>query len=209
MIGVFIVKLSEIYDMEELLIQCADSTRREKAARFLHKEDRLRCLAAGYLMKHFVPGFSDDLLRFGTQGKPFLENGVPFSISHGGDHVVLAVCEECRGIGVDAEPVREMEYYKDMLPFMMNEAERGFVGGDAHRAVRIWTRKESLYKSVGEGISDVRELPDVREDRVVFAGDVFLLRSMEEDGHSLSIAVHGVGTMPEHTIRYVRIRDDI
>ena len=73
----------------------------------------------------------------------------------------------------------------------MTAGEIKAVGDSARDAVRIWTRKESLYKSVGEGISDFRELPEVLADRVRFFGMSFRLTSWEAAGHSFSAALRG------------------
>lgn len=188
MIKIYTICLSEIQEMEEYLFLCADSERKEKAIRFRRADDRLRCLSAGYLMKHYVPGFSEKLLRIGAQGKPYLPEGIPFNVSHGGDYIVLAVCGEVRSIGVDVEPVREMEYYRDILPYSMTENERLFAGDDENRAARLWTRKESLYKCFGEGIGDISEMPEVVQDQVSFSGDLFRLKSWKTDDHMFSVA---------------------
>ena len=189
MIEVRAMKLSALRDKEEFLYSEASCRRREKAARFVHTDDRLRCLAAGFLLKHQLPGYAEALLYTGADGKPFLKNGTAFSLSHGGDYIVLAWCEGAEGIGVDVEPIREMEYYRAILPFAMAEREITAVGESGREAVRIWTRKESLYKSVGEGVSDLRELPEVLAERMWFLGKPCLLTSWEEDGHSFSVAL--------------------
>ena len=64
-------------------------------------------------------------------------------------------------------------------------------GGDAAQAVRIWTRKESLYKCSGEGVSDFLQLPPVLHDRVLFQGKPARLTSWEACGHSFSAALWG------------------
>ena len=191
MIEVRAMKLSALRDREEFLYSEASRQRRERAARFLHRDDRLRCLAAGYLMKHCLPGYSEALLHTGADGKPFLKNGVPFSITHGGEYIALAWCEDAGGIGIDVEPIREMDYYRAMLPYFMTAGEIQAAGDRAGDAVRIWTRKESLYKSIGEGISDFRELPEVLADCVRFFGMSFRLTSWETEGHSFSAALRG------------------
>ena len=191
MIEIYTARLSEIRNKEKYLLETAGRQRKEKALRFLQADDRLRCLAAGYLLKQHLPGYSEEMLRTGKEGKPFLPGGPAFSISHGGDFVVLAVDGSSEGIGVDVEPIREMEYYKTILPYAMTDTEKRTVGEDAKCAVRIWTRKESLYKCVGEGVSDFLELPEVLEDQVFFFGKLCRLHSWEREGHMFSVASRG------------------
>lgn len=162
---------------------------------FRRPDDRLRCLAAGFLLQKYLPGYEEGLLVYGKDGKPFLQGGAAFSLSHGGDFVTLAWCEGARGIGMDVEPIGEMDCYRDMLPFYMTPAEQRATGSSARKAVTIWTRKECLYKCIGEGIGDILELPEVLADCVAFAGSNCQLKSWESEGHLFSLAAAGV--LPE------------
>lgn len=194
-----VLKLPEIRGSGEFLYAAVSARRREQASRFIQRDDRLRCLAAGYLMEHCLPDWSEQRFYTGREGKPYLRDGVPFSLSHGGDFVALAWQDGAAGIGIDVEPIREMDYYQNILPNAMTEAEQNAVGVHAATAVRIWTRKESLYKCIGEGFSSFRELPPVLEERVMFLGMPVRFKSWEEEGHSFSVAVRG----PDEPIRLV------
>ena len=200
-----VMKISELQGYEELLYTMVSTRRREKALRFIQADDRLRCLAAGYLTEHCLPGWSESGLYTGREGKPFLRDGVQFSITHGGNYAALTWRNGTAGIGIDVEPVREMEYYQDILPYAMTEEEQEAAAGNAAEAARIWTRKESLYKCVGEGISGFAELPPVLEDRVFFLGAPCRFRSWEEDGHIFSLAVRGSDDPIDLLIRTVGI----
>lgn len=187
---IYKLRLSDIQGKEGYLFQYADSSHREKAAKFFMNDDRLRCLAAGYLIKQNVPFFSEELVEYTRQGKPYLpDKGIAFNVSHGGNFIVLAVSNETKGIGVDVEPIREIDFYRDILAYAMTEREQLFVGNDARNAVFIWTRKESLYKCIGEGIKDFSELPEVISDRVLFLGNPCQLHSREEENHFISISM--------------------
>lgn len=192
MTEICIRKFAEFRDRENFLMDYVSNCRREKARRFLQADDRLRCLVAGYLLKKHLPGYAEDRLQIGKDGKPFLSGGSAFSISHGGDYVVLAWDEDAAGIGVDVEPIRKIEYYREILPFCTTEEERKEIGEDARKAVWVWTRKESLYKCFGEGISNPLELPATLAERVMFRGASCSLRSWEQDGHIFSIALRNL-----------------
>ncbi|MBR5109155.1 MAG: 4'-phosphopantetheinyl transferase superfamily protein [Clostridia bacterium] len=203
MIEVRTMKLSTLRDKEKVLYYEADRQRRERASRFIQADDRLRCLAAGILMKRCLPGYSEALLYTGVDGKPFLRGGVPFSLSHGGEYIVLAWCNGVDGIGIDVEPIREMEYYQAIIPCFMTSGEIKAVGESAREAVRVWTRKESLYKCVGEGVTDFRELPEVLEDRVLFGNAMCCLNSWEKDGHMFSVALRNTKRSMEFNVEPV------
>ena len=193
MAEVYVLQLSDLYGKKNILLELADRQRREKALRYLREDDQLLSLAAGYLMKRYLPGFSEDRLWTGKDGKPFLRGGPAFSVSHGGAYAALAWDENAEGVGVDVEPIQEMGYYQPILPFYATAEEREAVGNDAKKAVWVWTRKESLYKCVGEGVSDFRELPKTLEEHVLFFGMPCRLASREKNGHMFSLALRGAG----------------
>ncbi len=195
------MRLPPLRGREEELLGIVGERRREKALRFFRADDRLRCLAAGYLMREYLPGFSEERLTAGRDGKPFLPGGAAFSVSHGGDYAVLALCEGAAGVGVDVEPIREMAFYREILPRYTTPEEREAVGESAEKAVWVWTRKESLYKCFGEGVSDLGELPAVLEDRAALFGQPCRLRSWGRAGHVFSAAVRGSGRPFELTVK--------
>ena len=191
MTEIYTLRLSELRERESFLLASAGRLRKEKALRFIQRDDRLRSLAAGYLMQKYLPGFSEDRLWTGKQGKPFLRGGPAFSISHGGNYVALAWDEKAGGVGVDVEPIGEMEYYQSILPFYTTAEEQKAIGSDARKAVWVWTRKESLYKCVGEGVSDFLELPATLENQIQFFGAPCRLDSWEKEKHMFSVALRG------------------
>lgn len=88
------------------------------------------------------------------RGKPRLAGsagGVDFSLSHSGDHVAVAVCDEA-AVGVDVEALgqgrgtaalRRRVLSPDEIPAVRDD--RGFL--------RCWVRKEAVTKAVGVGLS--------------------------------------------------------
>ena len=102
-------------------------------------------------------------LRFPPDGKPYLEGGPYFSISHGPQHVAAAVCESV-DIGFDLEEV-------------------GAASGDSsavlHR-LRRWTATEAVLKAAGRGLREARsvELDNLRESGML-AGVRYRLRPVE------------------------------
>ena len=57
-----------------------------------------------------------------------------------------------------------MDYLKDILPMYATTREQEYIGEDVKKALWVWTRKESLYKCIGEGITAPLELPEVLEE---------------------------------------------
>ena len=189
MVELYSIKLADIINKEEFLTQSVDSSRRKKALKYFRLEDRLRCLAAGYLMKYFLPDYSEDSLVIAAEGKPHLKDGVSFSLSHGGDYIVLAWSKDVDSIGIDVEEIVDINYYKKIIPMYCTKAECQYILADAAKAVQIWTRKEALYKCIGQGISDFRELPEVIEDKVSFLDKEYYFKSWTSENHSFSLAL--------------------
>ena len=121
--------------------------RRSKVLRYRHEDDRLRCLCAGLLERRYCGITEDSQLQYLAWGKPVCD-GMEYSISHGGDYVVL--CLSDRPVGVDIEPlgnvnpkVAKRVFCKDELAWMENDQNKRFF--------LLWSRKESIMKATGKG----------------------------------------------------------
>jgi phosphopantetheinyl transferase len=102
-------------------------------------------------------------LRFPPDGKPYLEGGPYFSISHGPQHVAAAVCESV-DIGFDLEEV-------------------GTGPGDSSKGpkkLQLWTATEAILKAAGLGLREARSVE--LDDSLVtgtLAGERYWLRPVE------------------------------
>jgi len=102
-------------------------------------------------------------LRFSTGGKPCLEGGPYFSISHSLRHVAAAVCESVE-IGFDLEEV-------------------GTGPGDSSKGpkkLQRWTATEAILKAAGLGLREARSVE--LDDSLVtgtLAGERYWLRPVE------------------------------
>jgi len=105
-------------------------------------------------------------------GKPYVNRGGIFvSLSHSGDLCVCAVCG--RPIGIDIELIKE-KFPEKVARKYFNSFERCILetDGDITREARfyiLWTRKESVLKCSGKGLS--------------------ALSSASEDGYSIKSGV--------------------
>ncbi len=143
---------------------------RERWSAYVQADDRLRFLTGAALLRRAAGGclsVSPGRLRVdrtcrecGAQhGKPSLPDHPEFdvSVSHAGEHVVVAVARGPR-IGVDVERIRDVEV--DELArsaFSIAEAAElaALPAGERVGAFfSLWTRKESIVKALGVGITD-------------------------------------------------------
>lgn len=124
--------------------------RRDRMHRYRRREDQLRCLAAGLLLRHAL-GAAHACLQYGPNGKPFLPDGPHFNLSHAGDYVLLGVADE--PLGVDVEHIVPWDSRVAARVFTPDEqAWLAAQPGDAP-FYRLWTAKESLMKLTGQGLA--------------------------------------------------------
>ena len=138
-----ITKLPE--DISPLLPLLSDS-RRRRLEDLVGEKTRKRCLASGLLLRQVL---GSDEVTLSAFGKPSLVDGSPFSLSHSGDYVLLAVAS--RPVGVDIEMHRPLPFLALATRFFA-PSERTSV--DSSPAFfDLWTAKESLAKMLGVGLA--------------------------------------------------------
>ena len=125
---------------------------------FLYSHSLLRRLLAGYLdrePREVVYGYT----KF---GKPYLDQSVgkekiEFNLSHSGDMVLIGITKDIP-IGVDVEEITPIPDLNQIAARYFSESEHSDLVtlSDSARIpafYRCWTRKESLIKAIGEGLS--------------------------------------------------------
>lgn len=142
----------------------------ERWRAYLRAEDRLRFLTGAALLRRAAGGclsvapaqlrVDRTCPRCGAQhGKPHLPDhpGVDVSVSHAGEHVAVALARGPR-IGVDVELIRDIDVGAlARSAFSSDEAAQlaALPAGERTAAFyRLWTRKESIVKALGVGITD-------------------------------------------------------
>lgn len=130
---------------------------------------------------------ASDLIKKACGGKPYIEGAdFDFSVADTKDAIVVALAGEgekipdvlcldktCKKIGVDVECTDRLVKKESMLRViekLYGEKEREYVAagteGDVGRFLEIWTKKESIVKSTGEGLSAIS-----KADTVNFSGE--------------------------------------
>ena len=174
---VLITNISPLRDeaLYEELLRYVPAERQEKIARYGKQEDRRRSLGAGLLLEYglrslgcsllpSVPGTETVHLVRGVHGKPELSGGtgVHFNLSHAGDYAV-AVFDD-GAVGIDVERARRVNV--NVMQRQFTAAENAYLRSEPDAFLRLWTRKESYCKAVGEGLHLPLSSFDVLEDQV-------------------------------------------
>ena len=185
------------------LVALLDHHERERMARFRLPADAARYLAA-HALARIVLGRARDLppaalvldrtCRCGAQhGKPTLDGGPEFSLTHAGDLVGVAVSGG-GAVGLDVEQVRPMADLAAM-------AEHVGAPAEPEAFFRAWTRKEALLKATGEGLAGPMTAITLGERGVVAwtgpgapRGPVWLHDLRPARGHPAAVA--GLGDAP-------------
>lgn len=143
-----------------------DAEERARAARFLRETDRQRFVASHAALRLVLGqalGLPPRSIQFAKEptGRPYLlgggEDALDFNLSHSGDHALIGLVRGAR-VGVDVEVWRP-------LPDALRLA-RAYFAPDEIAALAalpaatieaaffsLWTRKESVVKAMGTGLS--------------------------------------------------------
>lgn len=139
----------------QLLLKGATIERKNKAKRYVNRDDAIRCLAGGALLQHIAgPGCFDE--DYTLQGKPFIEGreDLHFNLSHSGKYVVIAFGDS--EVGVDVEKIPEDPDKLKIARRYFTRDEQDYVFSSEDDALlrftEIWTKKESFLKYLGTGL---------------------------------------------------------
>ena len=133
--------------------------RKCRAARYLRREDGLRCLAAGELLRDAVKralGIAEFEVVKEPGGKPRIagQNRFHYNLSHSGNRVVIAWSD--RAVGVDVQQMHMTPGREDLAMRFFTEQEQTYIFDSpdhrAERFFRVWTCKESYLKYLGTGL---------------------------------------------------------
>ena len=155
MTRVLCAEISKLEPAYPALYATASAERRQRADRYLRKEDALRCLAAGALLRCAF-GTADYTIIKGPFGKPYIKeyNGFHYNLSHSGNWVAIAYGN--REVGIDVEKICMDTGKEEIARRYFTPDEQAYVFDTKElapqRFFEVWTGKESYLKYVGTGL---------------------------------------------------------
>lgn len=182
------------------------SYRQEKADALRFRKDKNLCLGAGLLLDAALreQGLRERDMRYalGENGKPYLPE-VPelcFNLSHSGT-VVLGTFSD-RDVGCDVEQLGNADDRLARRCFSEEEYRRyAAIADDAERMryfYRLWTRKESLMKATGRGLSLPPETICTEESMPAAGvdGKYCFYAYSQIDGYAAAVCIAGTEPKP-------------
>lgn len=142
------------------LLPLVSAQRREQALRYKHTFGQYCCLKSWMMLKEGLEAMGYGLRdwKYNEHGKPYIEEGPYFSISHCKQGIAVAINEQ--PIGIDIEAIRHAN--EDLIERTMSEEER--VGIDDRQFTRLWTQKEAIVKAQGVGIQSFEQLQTILDN---------------------------------------------
>jgi len=213
---IYAAKIWDVYEenLHKLCLPIAAESR-QRIARFVHKQDKIRTLIGEILIRMTITeqlGIKNEEIVFAknSYGKPYLRNdpGFYFNISHSGDFVVAAVDD--KPVGIDIEQVEHIDDYRRIAEKYFTESELAYITkndcDNLGRFFEIWTAKESYIKCRGKGLSiplksfsieinggNIQAIPDDEQNQ-------FLFKQLTVDtGYKLTVCSLG-GDIPDDMI---------
>ena len=161
------------------MIPLVSAQRREQAMKYRHVFGQFCCLKSWLMLYEDIEmsRYRDVEWRYNEHGKPYLDGGPYFSISHCKEGIAVAIDDQ--PIGIDIEAIRHAD--EDLIKRTMNEEER--VGMDDRKFTRIWTQKEAIVKMEGTGIQSFEQLQGIRNQE-----SGFRIQTIEKEKYIVSIA---------------------
>ncbi len=140
---------------------------KEKAKRFRFEKDRKEYIIAHGVLRDYVSKFlniSNPQIQFefGAHGKPYLKDFSKFSfnLSHSKGKIALAFSKDEAEVGVDIEKIDQAFDYQLLVDRFFTKSEKRRIDS-VMKFYKFWTRKESLLKLTGIGVSEVLTEIDV------------------------------------------------
>lgn len=158
--------------------------RAEKVKKYRRAEDKKRCIAGGLLLKQFL---GDKEIFYNPYGKPYCSEKVFFNLSHSGSYVLLAL-SDCE-VGCDIEKIRYVDTEKTGKIVFCGEEQSQIKSAKSASTefFKLWTKKESLLKCLGDGFHRPAKSVCVCSDIFEEKGKKYYLKSWIYSDYAVSV----------------------
>jgi 4'-phosphopantetheinyl transferase len=165
----------------------------EEVLRYRFFKDQLARLMARLII-YKATGYTNELFHTWQRlpnNKPVITNWKPFSISHSGDYIVVAI-GDALPIGIDIEELRENTDVIALADYFCSVEKAAILASETPKYTffELWTKKEALLKALGDGlIKDGLSQFDCRGNSVIAKGKTWHLTPIKiATGYSCYLA---------------------
>lgn len=182
-VTLFIINIELGIKHKDRLFNLLKEDQKDKALTYKNDLDQVRSILSSFLINRL----SQTNIKKNENGKPYLENGPYFNISHAGEYVIMVVSN--KEIGVDIEGIKEKDL--SSLSRIFNEAEAKMLKEQAD-FYYLWCAKESLIKCLGSSINRIKEVPSLPLNGLkTYKGKDYQVKTFVLDKHVVSITREG------------------
>lgn len=183
-VTIYIIHKDLIKDNIEFVSSFVSKKQKEKATKYVYEKDKLLSYGASFLLKKYLP--SEDI-KENKNGKPYLDDGPYFNISHSGSYAVLAI-HPTRDIGVDIEKINPERV--DAVKYVLDDIEKKET--DSNKLFMMWSNKESVVKCISSGLNHIKTVPGLPLEGVrTILNEDYFTKSLVYDAYSLSVTLKG------------------
>ena len=183
-VEVYLIHTDLIKSNLDFVLGFVDEERKQKAFTYSQEKDKLLSLGAAYLMKKYLP---EGVIKETKNGKPYLENGPFFNLSHSVEYSVLVI-HPSRDVGVDIQIINNLKL--DAIRYVLNDEEKEI--SDLNSLHLIWSNKESLVKCISTGLNDIIAVPGLPLNGLrKFKNVEYFSESQLFENYSLSVTLKG------------------
>ncbi|MFD2917701.1 4'-phosphopantetheinyl transferase family protein [Psychroserpens luteus] len=165
-IKLFKLKLSSYYNLVPEFIKYLSIAELERAQKYHFEKDSNQFIICRTLLKFILAKYtnlnvSKIDIKLDPNKKPYLnlKESVYFNISHAEDFAIITLSN--KAIGIDLEYLNRDFDFSEILSDIFNTLEIETVLNAKNKTqafYNFWTRKESIVKATGQGISDYLSL---------------------------------------------------
>jgi len=167
---------------------------RTRISRYRRWEDRQAGLFGKLLLAQGLRwcGYPREVLRnlvWDASGRPFLDCGMDFNISHSGEYVVCALCPAGR-IGIDIEEIRPVDISDFKAQMTHGQWETMMASENRlEKFFSLWTQKEAMIKADGRGMAIPLNEIIIEGENAFFADDIWGVKEVRiADGYRCHLA---------------------
>lgn len=174
----YLLDVSALEERFDILLPSLSEEEILRVEKMMKRQDQLLELGKFLLIRSYL---GNGKILFQENGKPYLENGPHFSISHCFPYCVLFILNQPCGVDIERNDEKRFEFLAKY--FNLSQEQGDF------DLIERWTIKEGCYKASGVGYMDARQpLMEIDDSHVCFQGNRYCYQLLTTEDASVAFA---------------------